>query len=327
MPQPEPFVSIVIPTYNREKLVQKAISSALAQSYRNLEVVVCDNCSTDATFAVVEEYMRRDPRVVGHRNAENLGPVRNWIKGIELSRGEFVQLLFSDDWLGPQAVERMLAPMLNDPDVGFCYSAVEIHEESPQQANQGLAGGPGGSVAAYQIGRARRMDSTEFLHLHFSGTGRAPVSPGCALFRRKDASRFIPTQLPPYNGFDVNRYGIGNDVTLYLRTCEQYPYCYYIDEPLIHFRSHPESFTLRLEGQTRNLPAWCYIHAYTLFMRQAKLKPLPKARLSWDLAYYKFRLRVLQALGALGRSLRPRATALLTVVLGSVLGSALCRPV
>lgn len=291
MPQPEPLVSIVIPVYNRAALVQRAISSALAQTYRSIEVIVCDNCSTDGTFAVIQEYMRRDSRVAGYRNSENLGPVKNWIRGIELSHGEYIRLLFSDDWIEPQAVEQMLKPLLEDPEIGFCYSSVEIHDGDRQ-------------YPMYRLNQEGRMDSTKFLHLLLNGSGRIPVSPGCGMFRRRDAIEFIPEQLPTFKGFDTNRRGIGNDVMLYLGTCARYPYCFHIAAPLTNFLSHPDSFSVGVSTGAPVLLDWCYINAFAYFLKQAALGSFVKLRLTLDLKYYAVRLRALELFARLAREIR-----------------------
>ena len=288
---PEPLVSIVIPVYNRASLLEKAIRSALAQTYRNIEVIVCDNCSTDGTFEIVQKYMRQDSRVTGYRNSENLGLVKNWIRGIELSHGEYIRLLFSDDWIEPESVERMLVPMLKEPQVGFCSSAVEINEQDRH-------------LPVYQLRTEGRLDSMEFLHLLLSGTCMVPVSPGCGMFRRDDARQFIPEQLPAYKGYDVNRRGIGNDVMLYLRTCERYPHCFYISTPLTHFLSHPGSFSVDVSTNTPFRLEWCYIHSFAHFLERATLVPSARLRLSWDLKYYIARLRVLGILTTMARNMR-----------------------
>ena len=94
-------VSTVIPVYNRQELVKPALESALAQSVEGHEIVVIDNCSTDGTWAVVQDYAKRDSRIRCLQNDRNVGPVRNWRLGIEAARGEYCHLLFSDDRLEP----------------------------------------------------------------------------------------------------------------------------------------------------------------------------------------------------------------------------------
>ncbi|MDD5056759.1 MAG: glycosyltransferase family 2 protein [Sideroxydans sp.] len=93
----EPLVSVLIPTCNRPELLLKAINSALLQSYKNIEVVVSDNSNTTETEEMVLGIS--DPRLVYSRNKENIGPILNWRKALEIAKGEYCVLLPDDDYL------------------------------------------------------------------------------------------------------------------------------------------------------------------------------------------------------------------------------------
>lgn len=101
MTQTRPILSIVIPTWNREFEIIKALSSleALAHS-DSFEVIVTDNCSSDNTVKEVKNYMNKStlPIRIITSNSNN-GPALNWIRGINSSRGIYTSLLFSDDFL------------------------------------------------------------------------------------------------------------------------------------------------------------------------------------------------------------------------------------
>lgn len=71
-----PKISVTIPTYNRKKMLKRAIDSVLAQDYKNIEVIVSDNASTDGTDTLMQEYAN-DSRIIYIRNSENIGPVKN----------------------------------------------------------------------------------------------------------------------------------------------------------------------------------------------------------------------------------------------------------
>ena len=92
------LVTVMIPTYNQATLIAKAIDSALAQDYENLEVVVCDDNSTDNTSVVLSKY-DNSPRVRVFRNEKNLGRVKNYKHLLEdLARGEWFVNLDGDDY-------------------------------------------------------------------------------------------------------------------------------------------------------------------------------------------------------------------------------------
>lgn len=117
-----PLVSILIPTYNRAVYLRAALESALSQTYPNLEVVVLDDASTDATPEVVQEFQQRDKRLLYVRNHANRGLVANWRQGIEIARGDFFCFLGDDDTLEPEFVEVLMRPLQEDASLvlAFC---------------------------------------------------------------------------------------------------------------------------------------------------------------------------------------------------------------
>lgn len=124
-----PRVSILIPVYNREKYIADCIQSALDQTFHDFEIVVVDNASNDGTWEICQEYAARDNRVRIFRNASNIGPVRNWIRCAQEARGEYSKILFSDDLLEPDCIERMLQCLDGRSDVGLLFCAARIGED------------------------------------------------------------------------------------------------------------------------------------------------------------------------------------------------------
>lgn len=109
-------LSICIPTYNRVAFLGEALDSVIRQATDEVEIVVSDNASTDNTEALVREYQAHFPRIRYHKNPENLGADRNFLKVVELGEGEYCWLLGSDDALAEGAIAAML-PLLGDADV------------------------------------------------------------------------------------------------------------------------------------------------------------------------------------------------------------------
>jgi glycosyltransferase involved in cell wall biosynthesis len=106
-----PLVSVIIPTFNRSKLLGRTIHSVLQQSYQNLEIIVVDDGSTDDTEQLVREISRKHPGLVFiKKNNGGCASARN--KGLEVSTGDLIAFLDSDDvWL-PDAVETLTAVWL-----------------------------------------------------------------------------------------------------------------------------------------------------------------------------------------------------------------------
>lgn len=117
----QPLVSVVIPAYNSEDTIGRAVESVLKQDYSSLEVIVVDDGSKDETAAAVEALNDNRVRVIRQANA---GPAAARNRGIRESRGEFVAFNDDDDeWL-PGRLTRCIAPMLADPAVAlvFCWA-------------------------------------------------------------------------------------------------------------------------------------------------------------------------------------------------------------
>lgn len=116
-----PRVSVVLPTHDRAALVGRAVESVLAQSFRDLELIVVDDASSDETPAVLDRFAA-DPRVRIHRNARNLGAAGARNAGIRLARGELVAFQDSDDlWLPDKlAAEIALADRLGGEVAVYC---------------------------------------------------------------------------------------------------------------------------------------------------------------------------------------------------------------
>ena len=95
------LVSIIIPTYNRENKLERAVESVLEQSYQYIEVIVVDDCSTDNTVTLMGKY-KDDERVVYYRLEKNSGACVARNKGIELSKGDYIGFLDSDDIFLPK---------------------------------------------------------------------------------------------------------------------------------------------------------------------------------------------------------------------------------
>lgn len=112
----QPLVSIIIPTYNRPKKLQRCLQTVLEQTYFHLEVFVIDDASSE-----VFEY-KEDARVQVLRNAENLGPGPSRNRGLQHARGEFVAFLDSDDYWETNFLEITVAALIQNPSAAMAYA-------------------------------------------------------------------------------------------------------------------------------------------------------------------------------------------------------------
>lgn len=130
-------VSIIIPTYNRAIYLEAAIASALAQDYKDLEVVISDNASTDNTELVAKAFSR-DLRVKYFKNPENIGMVRNWHKAVfEYAQGEWFLILSDDDILiNSKFISQAMKIVESSKDVNVVYSNSYVYDESLQMVKR-----------------------------------------------------------------------------------------------------------------------------------------------------------------------------------------------
>jgi glycosyltransferase involved in cell wall biosynthesis len=125
-----PLVSVCVPVYNAERWIAGALESAVAQTYEELEIVVADNASTDATVELARSV--DDPRIRVEQGRVTIGAVANHNRAIRLSHGTFVKFLHADDLLLPTCVEEMVELAQEDESIGLVFAPREVDvEEAP----------------------------------------------------------------------------------------------------------------------------------------------------------------------------------------------------
>jgi len=115
------LVSIGLPVYNGENYIGCAIASVLAQSFTDLELIICDNCSSDDTHAICENYARLDSRVRYFRNETDLGAARNFNRTFELATGAYFKWISHDDCCAPDFLKRCLQVLETESEVVLVY--------------------------------------------------------------------------------------------------------------------------------------------------------------------------------------------------------------
>jgi glycosyltransferase involved in cell wall biosynthesis len=139
-----PLVTIAIPTFNRAALLRGCLASALSQSYRNFEVLVVDNASTDETGETLSEFT--DPRLRVIRQERNIGLLPNWNACLAGANGEYVVLLSDDDRIAPWLLERCIGVIAQQPQIPIVVTLSDRHSSSigktfPARASRSLKTG------------------------------------------------------------------------------------------------------------------------------------------------------------------------------------------
>jgi glycosyltransferase involved in cell wall biosynthesis len=130
-----PLITVLTPTYNRAHLLGRVYESLLAQTFPRFEWIIVDDGSEDDTETLVRSWIDEGALEILYRQQANLGKVAAVNRGVEVARGEFTTTIDSDDWLVPDALERLLAHWRAIP-------------EGEQQNFSGIVG-----LCAYEDGR------------------------------------------------------------------------------------------------------------------------------------------------------------------------------
>ena len=125
----EALVSIVMPAYNCEDFIGIALDSVINQTYQNWEVIVVDDCSTDNTAKLVQEYVKKDNRIKYHKLDRNSGAAVARNKAVDLANGKYMAFLDSDDVWFPEKLTKQIGYMKENAYTFTCTSYTKIDEE------------------------------------------------------------------------------------------------------------------------------------------------------------------------------------------------------
>ncbi len=111
------IISVIIPTYNGEKYIEKAVRSVLGQTYKNLELIIVDDGSTDTTSRIIKALQEKDQRIQVVKNEGNLGFVKSLNRGLEKSIGSHIARIDDDDeWIDSGKLEKQINFLKENPD-------------------------------------------------------------------------------------------------------------------------------------------------------------------------------------------------------------------
>jgi glycosyltransferase involved in cell wall biosynthesis len=225
----EPLVSVIVPVYNGEHFIKETLESAMLQTYRNLEIIVVDDGSTDGTRSVVAECAARDPRIrVVHQPNGGVARARN--TGLAAARGEFAATLDGDDLWDPVKIDRQVARIREaGEETAFVYcwwmwidTAGKVLDRSPRWDIEGDVLG-------------------KLLQVNFTGNASVP------LFRRRCLE-----EVGGYDeSFESQRSGGCEDWDIVLRLAARYKAAV-VPELLVGYRNLPGSMSKQCEMMWRS---------------------------------------------------------------------------
>ena len=220
-----PLVSIVIPTYGRPDCLREAIASAIAQSWKNTEIIVSDDCSPQDPADLVQSF--NDPRIRYFRRERNVGQGRNNIGAMRRARGEFIANLHDDDILEPHMLEALVPILSKDHTLSVAFGDQRVIRLSGEIDHRATA------EHRSRFGRDRLAAGK---HAPFCGPGLVRQSiPMClgAVFRKSlvDLSDFpeqVDRKCDYWLTYLASREGAG---------------AYFVKEALARYRVHQSSST------------------------------------------------------------------------------------
>lgn len=262
-------VSVCIPTYNSALYIRAAIDSVLIQEFKDYEILIVDDCSSDDTKMIIEKYTKKYPQIRFYINKKNLGIVGNFNKCLDLSSGEYIKFLLADDlFLDRKSLGKYVEVLELYPNVSLVASARELIDENSNLIKNSIKFEEG----LYKPGKNIIKDCL----LRLENKIGEPTS---VIFRKMQGER----------GFD-SRYKQILDLEMWFHLLKMGSF-YYIEKPLVAFRVHKE------QASNKNKKNLSYIDDYIILIKDYATKtyigyiPFIKKILLYKYFYHLRRLK------------------------------------
>lgn len=117
------MISVIIPNYNHAPFLNQRIDSVLDQTYQDFELIILDDCSTDNSKDIIEQY-RNHPKVstIIYNDVNSGSTFKQWQKGIKLAKGEYIWIAESDDWADKEFLEKLIENIDDNTVISYCQS-------------------------------------------------------------------------------------------------------------------------------------------------------------------------------------------------------------
>jgi len=221
-----PKVSIILPNYNYARYLDERIQSLLNQTYKDFELIILDDASTDNSLEVIQKYIS-DPRVRTQFFSENSGlPYKRWNDGADLAQGDYLLFAGADDSCEPTLIEKLIEKLEHHPSVGLAYSQTWITDSDGKIINscKNLRDEDKERWESDYVDRGKN-------EIKYMFNGNTIFNASCLLMRR---DIFIKA-----GKFDTKLL-LSSDWLLYVKML-MFSDIAFIAEPLNYFREHPQT--------------------------------------------------------------------------------------
>lgn len=220
-----PLVSVIIPAYNHEMYIEEALQSVINQTYKNIQLIVINDGSTDGTEAIIANFIKKYNNFnIEYLSKPNEGICRTLNKGLELAKGKYVALLASDDMYAPDRIEKQLKLMEENANIGLVFS--DHYFVRFNQITQIKATDYKPNIKKCFINNIQNVNMYEKLLTE-------NIIPALTVFIRKECFDKV-------GGFDNNLKR--EDYDMWLRISKEFPIAF-IDEPLAYYRIHDSNLS------------------------------------------------------------------------------------
>ncbi|MCQ2209468.1 MAG: glycosyltransferase [Paludibacteraceae bacterium] len=128
-----PLISVIMAAYNAEQFISDSIESILSQTYKNWELIIIDDCSTDSTVEIVQSFHL--DKIVLLQNETNSGPAFSRNRGLSVAKGEYIAILDSDDIALDNRFEMQISQFKANPDLVFSSGAASVIDQNGKDTN------------------------------------------------------------------------------------------------------------------------------------------------------------------------------------------------
>jgi glycosyltransferase involved in cell wall biosynthesis len=253
----QPLVSIITPTYNRPEYLKQALTSAVRQTYKNIEIIVSDNCSPENPQPIVESF--QDPRIRFSRNEKNIGMFANTMKAFKMARGKYVATLLDDDLWEEEFLEKLVPPLEANPELVLSFCDHYIIDADGKIDRE---------ITEYCSKLFQRANLQEGVYQPFYKLGLVDqaIATAMAAVIRREAINW--DNIPPEVGGSW-------DIYLTYLCCSTGMGAYYYPEKLTKYRRHEQTDTMlsgRRNYQAKIRKAQAEMFCLERFMEDEKLK-------------------------------------------------------
>ncbi len=206
-------ITVIIPTYNRERFLSRTVTSVLNQSFSDFELVVVDDGSTDNTKKIIEGFQKKDSRIKYIWQKNSGGPARPKNEGIKKAKGKYIAFLDSDDEWFPEKLEKQLSLITETKNVGIVRC----------------------NFWEISNGKKKKINIAKKTENYFS-----KILEKC--FIRSSSSVMVPSYVIKKIGFFDESFRLADDWDMWIRILKRYNFDF-VEEPLFNYYVHSQNIS------------------------------------------------------------------------------------